>query len=224
MFADIGVLSSLLQGGFVRPRLSKHKTSELTFTQQGIYSCTVSLALMAILPLTGVRDSKWSSWVLYAIATGLSYTSATAVTGMMGAAAACCDDVEDEADQQGKLPRGKALGRFRSAVSGRSHHDIRNINSKLNVISSSGSTGPSDWSSAGDRDVLDARSICHLHHRRSCIGYLGMEYGGNGLRRSSKKGSKQVEMKFLHLWIVYNMGTTTMHNISRRTLSWITSA
>jgi hypothetical protein len=117
IFADIGVLSSLLQGGFVRPRLSKHKTSELTFTQQGIYSCTVSLALMAILPLTGVRDSKWSSWVLYAIATGLSYTSATAVTGMMGAAAACCDDVEDEADQRGKLPRGKALGRFRSAVS-----------------------------------------------------------------------------------------------------------
>lgn len=115
--ADIGVLSSLLQGGFVRPRLSKHKTSELTFTQQGIYSCTISLALMAILPLTGVRDSKWSSWVLYAIATGLSYTSATAVTGMMGAAAACCDDVEDEADQRGKLPRGKALGRFRSAVS-----------------------------------------------------------------------------------------------------------
>jgi hypothetical protein len=119
MFADIGVLSSLLQGGFVRPRLSKHKTSELTFTQQGIYSCTVSLALMAILPLTGVRNSKWSSWVLYAIATGLSYTSATAVTGMMGAAAACCDDVDDEADQRGKLPRGKALGRFRSAVSNR---------------------------------------------------------------------------------------------------------
>lgn len=115
LLSYIGVLSSLLQGGFVRPRLTKHKTSELTFTQQGIYSCTVSLALMAILPLTGVRDSKWSSWVLYAIATGLSYTSATAVTGMMGAAAACCDDVEDEADQQGKLPRGKALGRFRSA-------------------------------------------------------------------------------------------------------------
>jgi hypothetical protein len=39
------------------------------------------------------------------------------VTGMMGAAAACCDDVEDEADHRGKLPRGKALGRFRSAVS-----------------------------------------------------------------------------------------------------------
>ena len=114
---DIGVLSSLLQGGFVRPRLSKHKTSELTFTQQGIYSCTLALGLMAILPLTSVKESKWSSWVLYAIATGLSYTSATAVTGMMGAAAACCDDVEDEADHQGKLPRGKALGRFRSAVS-----------------------------------------------------------------------------------------------------------
>lgn len=115
--ADIGVLSSLLQGGFVRPRLSKHKTSELTFTRQGIYSCTVALGLMAILPLSGVRDSKYSSWILYAIATGLSYTSATAVTGMMGAAAACCDDVEDEMDQREKLPRGKALGRFRSAVS-----------------------------------------------------------------------------------------------------------
>jgi hypothetical protein len=51
-----------------------------------------------------------------------------------------------------------------------------------------------------------------------------MEHGRDGLGRSPKKGSKQVEMRFLCLWIVYNMGTTTMHNIIRGTLFWLTSA
>jgi hypothetical protein len=82
-------------------------------------------------------------------------------------------------------------------------------------MSSSGSTGPSDWSSTSDRDILDARSICDVHHRRSRIGNLGLEHGRDGLGGSSKKGSKQVEMRVLRLWIVYNMETTTMHNISR---------
>jgi hypothetical protein len=118
LISDIGVLSSLLQGGYVRPRLSKHKTPELTFTQQGIVSCTFSLILMAILPLPAIRDSGYSTWLLYAIATGLSYTSATVVTGLMGAAAGCCDeDGEVGVKGEERLTRGKALGRFRSAVS-----------------------------------------------------------------------------------------------------------
>lgn len=195
------MLSSLLQGGFVRPRLSKHKTSELTFTRQGIYSCTVALALMAILPLAGVRDSKWSSWVLCAIATGLSYTSATAVTGMMGAAAACCDDVEDEADHRGKLARGKALGRFRSAVSATASTTEYTYRSRRahTIVPFLGPTGPGDRTASGDRYVLDSRADDDVHDRCARAGNACVEHGRHGQGRSAEKGRQQVQMKGLYL-------------------------
>jgi hypothetical protein len=80
---------------------------------------------MSVLPIPAVRDSKYSQYVLYAIASALAYTSATCVTGLMAAAAECCDVDEEEkaAVQEGKgrkledrLPRGRALGGFRSKV------------------------------------------------------------------------------------------------------------
>ncbi|KAJ9101832.1 hypothetical protein QFC21_003172 [Naganishia friedmannii] len=118
-FLNIGILSSLLQGGYVRRALAKGKVSELTFTKQGIYSCIAALSLMAALPFPAIKDSGYSTVVLYAIASCLAYTSATCVTGMMAAAAACCD--EDDAQStvvkgkaSGALPRGRALGGFRS--------------------------------------------------------------------------------------------------------------
>lgn len=117
--ADIGILSSLLQGGYVRRALSKGKTTELTFTAQGITSCILALILMAALP--SLKDSGYSTLVLYTIATCLAYTSATCVTGLMAAAAACCDedDVQGGKEVAGRerLPRGRALGGFRSRVS-----------------------------------------------------------------------------------------------------------
>ena len=119
---DIGILSSLLQGGYVRRALSKGRVTELTFTRQGIYSCILALFLMAALPFPVVRDSAYSTAMLYTIATCLAYTSATCVTGMMAAAAACCDE-DDERGVSGqnsrtvsRLPRGWALGGFRSRV------------------------------------------------------------------------------------------------------------
>lgn len=46
------------------------------------------------------------------------------VTGLTGAAAACCDEEDEGVDGKGKkvgetLPRGRALGGFRSMVSGK---------------------------------------------------------------------------------------------------------
>lgn len=77
---------------------------------------------MAALPFPAIKDSGYSTAVLYTIATCLAYTSATCVTGLMAAAAACCD--EDDAQGGRKkvgggdsLPRGRALGGFRSRVS-----------------------------------------------------------------------------------------------------------
>ncbi|GHJ86419.1 hypothetical protein NliqN6_2821 [Naganishia liquefaciens] len=120
LLSYIGILSSLLQGGYVRRALSKGRVTELTFTRQGIYSCILALFLMAALPFPVVRDSAYSTAMLYTIATCLAYTSATCVTGMMAAAAACCDE-DDERGVSGqnsrtvsRLPRGRALGGFRS--------------------------------------------------------------------------------------------------------------
>lgn len=107
----------------MRRALAKGKVSELTFTKQGIYSCILALILMAALPFPVVRDSAYSTAVLYTIATCLAYTSATCVTGMMAAAAACCDEEDERAvsgkksSEGGHLPRGRALGGFRSRVS-----------------------------------------------------------------------------------------------------------
>ncbi|KAJ9116911.1 hypothetical protein QFC22_004568 [Naganishia vaughanmartiniae] len=117
-FLNIGILSSLLQGGYVRRALAKGKVSELTFTKQGIYSCIAALSLMAALPFPAIKDSGYSTVVLYAIASCLAYTSATCVTGMMAAAAACCDEDDAQTTVKGRgsdaLPRGRALGGFRS--------------------------------------------------------------------------------------------------------------
>lgn len=75
---------------------------------------------MALLPLPFIRHSIMASkWALAAVATGLAYTSSTAVTGLMGAAAGCCDEDDDRSSTttqqtQETLARGKSLGSFRS--------------------------------------------------------------------------------------------------------------
>jgi MFS family permease len=95
----IGVLSSLLQGGHVRPSLAK--LGELTVSRRGIISCTLALGLLAYLP---AATPTFATLVLYHAAAGLAYTSATVVTGLTASAASCCDEAS----------RGRALGSFRS--------------------------------------------------------------------------------------------------------------
>ena len=57
--------------------------------------------------------------MLYAAATGLAYTSATVVTALTSAAAACCDEDSGRAE----LQRGRALGIVRSKVSHKASHE-----------------------------------------------------------------------------------------------------
>lgn len=105
----------MLQGGYVRPSLAKQKVSELTFSYRGVVSCAIALGLMAVLPLSAIRDSAlWSKIVLWTLVTCLSYTSSTAVTGLMASAAGCCDEDDAVKGKEG-LPRGRSLGKFRSA-------------------------------------------------------------------------------------------------------------
>lgn len=149
----------------MRRALAKGKVSELTFTKQGIYSCILALLLMAGLPFPVVRDSAYSTAVLYTIATCLAYTSATCVTGMMAAAAACCDEDDErgvsaeKSSAGGRLPRGRALGGFRSRVSlvSISLFSYSLPLTPLDAYHAAGSTRSRNRSHMGDDPVLDTR-------------------------------------------------------------------
>ncbi|OZJ03132.1 hypothetical protein BZG36_03865 [Bifiguratus adelaidae] len=99
----IGILSSLLQGGYVR-RLA-HKVGEKRIVLQGIFMCSIGLGIIA-----SMAYQKPSMTMLYAGATCLAFTSATVVNCLTSLASIQCDD---EATTQ-KLAKGEALGYFRS--------------------------------------------------------------------------------------------------------------
>lgn len=80
----------------------------------GVLTCNMALLVLAFLPYESIRASdQLSTLLLYTAATGLAYTSATVVTSLSAAAAACCDD---ETGTDPRLQRGRALGAWRSKV------------------------------------------------------------------------------------------------------------
>ncbi|EPQ59477.1 MFS general substrate transporter [Gloeophyllum trabeum ATCC 11539] len=102
LLATIGILSALLQGGYVRRALAR--TGEATMARRGVLACALSFALLAALPRT--RSVK----VLYAAAALLAFTSATVVNALTAHAALLTDEPGGDED----LVKGRALGRFRS--------------------------------------------------------------------------------------------------------------
>ncbi|KZT20414.1 MFS general substrate transporter [Neolentinus lepideus HHB14362 ss-1] len=111
LLATIGVLSALLQGGYVRRALAR--VGEPVIARRGVRACALSFALLALLP------SYPSARVLYAAAALLAYTSATVVNALTAHAAQLTDDgdaaqLTDDAGG-GDLAKGRALGRFRSS-------------------------------------------------------------------------------------------------------------
>ncbi len=99
-----------MQARHVRPSLAR--LGELRISSVGMHSSIIGLALLATLSLNAIRSSNGlATIVLYAAAACLAYTSATVVTGLTAAAAACCDEGVEV------LKRGRALGGFRSKVS-----------------------------------------------------------------------------------------------------------
>ncbi|CAG8462557.1 5575_t:CDS:2 [Funneliformis caledonium] len=113
----IGILSALIQGGYVRRKA--HKIGEKRLVVQGILSCSIGLAIIA--SLTRVTDGIT---LLYVGATFLAFTSATVVNCLTSIASMQCDD-NDEQQEEGNnservqhkndpIPKGQALGAFRS--------------------------------------------------------------------------------------------------------------
>jgi hypothetical protein len=110
----VGIVSALLQGGYVRRSMSK--VGEEVMAKRGVTATVLALVLMSTLShLPAAHATK----VLYAAATCLAFTSATVVNSLTAAASLQCDDVEDISEKKGTseplLAKGRALGEFRSS-------------------------------------------------------------------------------------------------------------
>ena len=114
----IGIMSSLLQGGYVRRRA--HKVGEKRMVLQGMVAASIGLGCIALVSGGGstlegttgqsifrnvelwLNTQEWSQktrmWGLYAGATGLAVTSATVVNCLTSLASLVCDMGSDEED------------------------------------------------------------------------------------------------------------------------------
>src|ERR1700761_3120897 len=115
----IGIISALLQGGYVRRAIPK--VGEGSMARRGISSCIMSLILMSTLPhLSPAAASK----IMFTAAACLAFTSATVVNSLTSFASLQCDDgIQSKDENTGKidslneplLAKGRALGEFRSS-------------------------------------------------------------------------------------------------------------
>ena len=114
----IGIVSALLQGGYVRRSMSK--TGEAVMARRGVLSCALGLILLAILPQLVSSRTTIAIRVLYTAAICLGFTSATVVNALTAHASLQCDESIDEVTGKPlvtdpELAKGKALGKFRSS-------------------------------------------------------------------------------------------------------------
>lgn len=115
----IGVISSILQGTYVRRR----KGNSTSLLSRGLITCCASLSLLALLPLvTSMSAGAEASRrippfiVLYGAAAGLAFVSASVVNSLNSLASLeCSSSAADPRVTGAKMgAKGKALGRFRS--------------------------------------------------------------------------------------------------------------
>lgn len=97
----IGIMSSLIQGGYVRRKA--HAVGEKKIVLQGVVACTCGLVMFTILAF--LREGV--SW-LYFGAFFFAVTSGTVVSCLTSLASMQCTDDDP------RLARGRALGLFRS--------------------------------------------------------------------------------------------------------------
>lgn len=119
LIGSIGVISALLQGGYVRRAMSK--VGEGKIARQGITSCAVGLVLLAILPHALNNYPTTALRLLQGAAVCMAMTSATVVNALTAYASLQCDDITVDPDtgkdveEHPDLAKGKALGKFRSS-------------------------------------------------------------------------------------------------------------
>ncbi|KAH9853548.1 MFS general substrate transporter [Lenzites betulinus] len=119
LIGSIGIISALLQGGYVRRALAK--IGEGNMARRGISSCALGLVFLTILPHTVANYPTVAVRLVQAAAVCMAMTSATVVNSLTAYASLQCDDVTVDPDtgksieEHPDLAKGKALGKFRSS-------------------------------------------------------------------------------------------------------------
>ncbi len=135
LIGSIGIISALLQGGYVRRAMSK--VGEGNMAKRGISSCAVGLVFLTILPHMVANHPTIATRLLQAAAVCMAMTSATVVNSLTAYASLQCDDISVDPDtgkaveEHPDLAKGKALGKFRS--SGQLGRAIGPLFGKLNL-------------------------------------------------------------------------------------------
>ena len=118
LIGSIGIISALLQGGYVRRAIPK--IGEGAMARRGVSTCSIGLVLLALVPLLVTSRPSVAVNLLRAASVCMAFTSATVVNSLTSYASLQCDDGVDEDTGKAKeehpdLAKGKALGRFRSS-------------------------------------------------------------------------------------------------------------
>ncbi|GBE79671.1 MFS general substrate transporter [Sparassis latifolia] len=118
LIGSIGIISALLQGGYVRRAIPK--IGEAVMARRGVSSCAVGLVLLTLIPHALPDRDTTAVRLLQGAAVCMAFTSATVVNSLTSFASLQCDDAVDEdtgkpVEEHPELAKGKALGRFRSS-------------------------------------------------------------------------------------------------------------
>ncbi|KAI0771556.1 MFS general substrate transporter [Trametes elegans] len=119
LIGSIGIISALLQGGYVRRALAK--VGEGNMARRGISSCAAGLVLLTIVPYAVSNYPTVAVRLVQAAAACMAMTSATVVNSLTAYASLQCDDISVDPDtgktveEHPELAKGKALGKFRSS-------------------------------------------------------------------------------------------------------------
>ncbi|KAJ6515772.1 major facilitator superfamily domain-containing protein [Mycena sanguinolenta] len=118
LIGSIGIVSALLQGGYVRRATSK--IGEGVMARRGVSSCVVALALLALLPQFTTTQPTIAFRLLQGAAVCMAFTSATVVNSLTAFASLQCDEnavdpITGKPKEHPQLAKGKALGQFRSS-------------------------------------------------------------------------------------------------------------
>ncbi|KAJ8658240.1 hypothetical protein O0I10_005922 [Lichtheimia ornata] len=111
LLAYMGILSALLQGGYVRRRVQK--LGEKALVLQGMVSCTIGLVCLGVMSSSSMSTTSSVRW-LYAGVSCLALTTGTVVNCLTGLASLQCQD-DKAKDTHPLLAKGRALGEFRSS-------------------------------------------------------------------------------------------------------------
>jgi hypothetical protein len=120
LIGSIGVISALIQGGYVRRMKSHSMISLPSMARRGVFSCAIGLVLLAILPQLVANHMTTAVRLLQGAAVCLAFTSATVVNSLTSYASLQCDESVDKdtgkpTTEHPQLAKGKALGQFRSS-------------------------------------------------------------------------------------------------------------